>query len=84
MAVGAQREGAARPPRAPDNFRAITAVASVAAPLVLVAIVLVIAQQAWPAITRFGTSFLVSREWNPVTEHFGALPFVFGTLITAV
>ena len=73
----------AQTPRAPDNFRVVTAVISLAAPLALIAILLVVAQQAWPAITRFGGSFLTTQAWNPVTEHFGALTFVFGTLTTS-
>ena len=28
--------------------------------------------------------FLVSSQWNPVTEDFGALPFVYGTVVTSV
>jgi phosphate transport system permease protein len=36
-----------------------------------------------PAISRFGLNFLLSRDWNPVTSTFGALPFLFGTVITA-
>jgi phosphate transport system permease protein len=27
--------------------------------------------------------FITSREWNPVEDHFGALPFLFGTLVTS-
>ena len=54
-----------------------------AAPLSLLAIVVILAQQAWPAITQFGPGFLVGREWNPVTVHFGALPYIFGTVVTA-
>ena len=83
MAVATQREGVDRPPRMRDDFRRVTSWVSVVAPLVLVAIVVVVAQQAWPAITRFGPSYLVTREWNPVTDHFGALPFIFGTLVTS-
>ncbi len=37
----------------------------------------------WPAIKQFGFSFISSSEWNPVTNKFGALPAVFGTLITS-
>jgi phosphate transport system permease protein len=33
---------------------------------------------------EFGWSFLVSRIWDPVAGEFGALPFVFGTLVTSV
>ncbi|MBI3507711.1 MAG: phosphate ABC transporter permease subunit PstC [Proteobacteria bacterium] len=32
---------------------------------------------------KFGASFLWSREWDPVAEKFGALPFVFGTLVSS-
>src|SRR6266446_2605927 len=37
-----------------------------------------------PAIRQFGLSFLWSSEWNPVTEHFGALPFIFGTVVSSL
>lgn len=36
-----------------------------------------------PAIKAFGFNFLVNAEWNPVTEKFGALVPVTGTLITS-
>ena len=35
------------------------------------------------ALQKFGWRFLVSSEWNPVNEQFGALPFIFGTLVSA-
>ena len=31
----------------------------------------------------FGWSFFVSQEWDPVAGHFGALPFIYGTLVTS-
>jgi phosphate transport system permease protein len=37
-----------------------------------------------PSIRQFGLSFLWSSEWNPVTEHFGALPFIFGTVVSSL
>jgi phosphate transport system permease protein len=39
---------------------------------------------AWPSVTRFGLRFLVSRQWNPVTLQFGALPFIYGTLLVSL
>lgn len=36
-----------------------------------------------PARSTFGIGFLFSSEWNPVTSQFGALPFVYGTLVTS-
>ena len=32
---------------------------------------------------KFGFSFLTSSVWNPVTEDFGALPFIYGTVVTS-
>ena len=52
-------------------------------PLVLVLIVITLFQQAWPAITHFGAGFLWASDWNPVTDSFGALPGIFGTVATA-
>src|SRR6202007_3455811 len=36
-----------------------------------------------PALKTFGLGFLVSERWNPVTEIFGALPAIYGTVITS-
>jgi len=38
---------------------------------------------AYPALEKFGFSFLFSSAWNPVTEEFGARVAVFGTLVTS-
>jgi phosphate transport system permease protein len=32
---------------------------------------------------KFGWSFLVTSTWDPVAEQFGALPFIYGTLVTS-
>ncbi len=39
---------------------------------------------AWPAIERFGIGFLLSGEWNPPMERFGALIPIYGTLATSL
>lgn len=69
--------------RVPERFRLLTALVSVAAPGVVIAIVLVLYQEAAPAVARFGLRFLVTSNWNPVTLDFGALPFVYGTVLTS-
>jgi phosphate transport system permease protein len=33
---------------------------------------------------RFGLHFFVTRVWDPVFDQFGALPFIYGTLVTAI
>jgi phosphate transport system permease protein len=36
------------------------------------------------ALHKFGWHFLTGREWDPVSEEFGALPFIFGTLVSSL
>ena len=69
--------------RVPDRFRTVTAVVATTAPVVLVLIIAILLQQAWPAVTHFGPAFLSGVNWNPVTESFGALPAIFGTVTTS-
>ncbi len=69
---------------AADRFRLITAGTGLVAPLALILIVLVLAQQAVPAIAAFGPGFLTGRVWNPVTLQFAALPYIYGTLVTSL
>lgn len=37
-----------------------------------------------PSIKEFGINFLFSKDWDPVNNKFGALPFLIGTLLTSV
>lgn len=67
----------------PDRFRTLTGAVATFAPAALVLITLILLQGAVPAIRQFGFGFLVGRAWNPVTENFGALPAIFGTVSTA-
>lgn len=64
-------------------FRATTWLFAFLVLAVLVAILASLAVGAWPAIRTFGFGFLVSTEWNPVTDEFGALVPIFGTLATS-
>jgi phosphate transport system permease protein len=36
-----------------------------------------------PSRAKFGFSFLTGRIWDPVAEQFGALPFIYGTVLTS-
>jgi phosphate transport system permease protein len=36
-----------------------------------------------PSIHKFGFSFLANTVWDPVSENFGALPFIFGTVFSS-
>ncbi|PSM46764.1 phosphate ABC transporter permease subunit PstC [Chroococcidiopsis sp. CCALA 051] len=43
----------------------------------------IIFENALPAIRQFGLGFLWSQEWNVADLKFGALPFIFGTLVSS-
>lgn len=51
---------------------------------VLLWIAFQIGSTAWPAIQTYGWQFLATRTWDPVNNVYGALPQVYGTLITAL
>src|SRR5262245_60549607 len=36
------------------------------------------------AMKKFGVRFLVTSTWDPVAEQFGALPFIYGTLVSSL
>src|SRR5262245_36249321 len=40
-------------------------------------------QGALPALRAYGWRFLFSTEWDPVAEHFGALPYLYGTAMSS-
>jgi len=37
----------------------------------------------WDAFAKFGFGFFSSTAWDPVADKYGALPFVYGTLVTS-
>lgn len=43
-----------------------------------------IAQQAIPALQKFGLEFLVISDWNPVKDQFGAFPMIYGTIVSSL
>src|SRR3990172_803736 len=58
---------------------AVWAVVLVGAALVLVMIV-----AALPSVKAFGWRFPVTSTWDPVASSFGALPFVYGTVVSSL
>src|SRR6266404_8953007 len=38
----------------------------------------------FPAIRAFGLHFFVTTEWDPVQDHYGALPFIYGTFVSSM
>jgi phosphate transport system permease protein len=67
-----------------DLFRGATGLFAAGVLVLLGAIVVALAVGAVPAFTTFGAGFLVSDAWNPVRENFGALPAIYGTLVSSL
>jgi len=53
----------------------------------VIAVTVALVWQLWlhssPSKEKFGFHFISSKLWNPVTDQFGALPFIYGTVITS-
>jgi phosphate transport system permease protein len=65
------------------SFRYLTCAAAVAVLVILGGVITSLVQGAAPALRTFGLSFVTEERWNPVTERFGALAPIYGTLITS-
>ncbi|MBS0350009.1 MAG: phosphate ABC transporter permease subunit PstC [Proteobacteria bacterium] len=52
--------------------------------IITIGMVIVFAHSSVPSFKKFGLHFLVNSEWNPITENFGALSAISGTMVTAL
>ena len=67
-----------------SSFRILAvALASVVA-LLLFAILIVVFWGALDSMGRYGWSFLVTSNWNPVADEYGAFTAIYGTLVTSL
>jgi phosphate transport system permease protein len=64
-------------------FRHVTRAAAFGVLLILSTVIASLIQGSLPAMRAFGFGFLTTESWNPVTEKFGALAPIYGTLITS-
>jgi len=64
-------------------FRVLTRVAAIAVLVILVGVIISLIDGSLPALRAFGLNFLIEERWNPVTEKFGALAPIYGTLVTS-
>ena len=64
-------------------FRNLTRVSAFAVLTLLAAIIVSLIIGSMPAIRAFGFGFLTSSDWDPVSEQFGALIPIVGTLVTS-
>jgi phosphate transport system permease protein len=68
-----------------DNiFRLVTRGAALAVLVILGGVIVSLIVGSIPALKAFGLEFPFSQSWNPVTEKFGALAPIYGTLVTSL
>jgi phosphate transport system permease protein len=57
---------------------------SAAIVLTLAAMIYILTKESWDSITHFGVGFFTSQTWNPVTNRFGALSAIYGTVASSI
>jgi len=67
-----------------EIFKGLTWACSAGLALLFISMLVVLWIQSQPAVDKFGFSFLTSTDWNPVTEKFGAVIAIVGTLVSTL
>ncbi|HYE14218.1 MAG TPA: phosphate ABC transporter permease subunit PstC [Pyrinomonadaceae bacterium] len=65
-------------------FRGLLSCCALLIVAVVVAMFVEIGSNARLSIDEFGLSFLTGRDWDPIRGEFGALPFVYGTVVSSL
>jgi phosphate transport system permease protein len=65
-------------------FFQLTRAAAVVVLILLGGVIISLIHGSLPSMQAFGFGFLTSQAWNPVTENFGALPAIYGTIVTSL
>src|SRR5579863_10404115 len=65
-------------------FRHLTRAAALGVLVLLSGVIVALIDGSLPALRTFGFGFLIGERWNPVTEKFGALAPIYGTLVTSL
>jgi phosphate transport system permease protein len=65
-------------------FRILMLLVALLMVAIVIAMVVALGAESMPSIRQFGFGFLKSRTWDPIKGHFGALPFIYGTVASSV
>ena len=65
-------------------FRALMLFTGLFVVSIVIAMVVALASDSMLSIRQFGFGFLIGRQWNPIKGQFGALPFIYGTVVSSV
>jgi phosphate transport system permease protein len=64
-------------------FNLTTLVLTLVGLSILVGLAIALVVESTPSLKAFGLGFVFSTDWDPVNERFGALPFIYGTLVSS-
>ncbi|MFV0389837.1 MAG: phosphate ABC transporter permease subunit PstC [Pyrinomonadaceae bacterium] len=65
-------------------FRTVLMIFASTILLIVFAMILMMIANSLPTLKAYGFSFLTSTEWMPASEVFGALPFIYGTIVSSL
>jgi phosphate transport system permease protein len=65
-------------------FRSLVVLCALAVLAIVGIIFFELVNQSQLSISKFGFKFLVTHIWDPVAENFGALPFIYGTVVSSL
>ncbi|HZI17710.1 MAG TPA: phosphate ABC transporter permease subunit PstC [Pyrinomonadaceae bacterium] len=65
-------------------FRVVLFLAALLTLLIVASMVAAMSSASVPSMREFGLPFLIGREWDPIRGEFGALPFVYGTVMSSL
>ena len=65
-------------------FHVLTRISAIGVLVILGGVIVALISGALPAMKTFGFGFLTTEVWNPVTNKFGALAPIYGTLVTSL
>jgi len=65
------------------GFRVLALVGGLTVLAILAGIAISTTKRAWPAFRFEGITYLFSTDWDPINGHFGAFPFIYGTLVVS-
>ncbi len=86
VATAADKKSTKTHPRISGDFlfRNLSAAVAMLVAITLLGILIALWREGWDAFHHFGWKFFVTTTWNPVTEQFGALVFITGTLVSSI
>ena len=65
-------------------FRILLGLVALFVLAIVIAMVWALATDSLLSIRTFGFGFITSRSWNPIKGEFGALPFIYGTVMSSL